>query len=182
MLARTAENFFEFDSRHACAFYVMRSLGIEQAKNAFPLRFFGLRSQRGLGLVKDFPVQLPGGMIASIIFGASLRITQNLCRGSDPNEHFRIACVGGIGMIALCQNAMDPMDGIRAGLRAQLHDFVTIQLFWIFGEGGGIARWRIRLPPFTFCARPLAVLQFQPDLISASSFCDAPLDVGLQLN
>src|SRR5689334_20532136 len=182
MLPRAAENLLKVYSCHGRAFDVVRGLGIEQAKNASSLGSFSLRSQRRLGLVEAFPMQLSSGMIASAILGALLRVAQNPRRGRHPDEHFRIPGVGSIRMIALRQNPMNPMDSIGGGLRTQLHDFIAIQQFRVLGELGGIARRRFGLPPFISGARRLAVRQFQPDLIDASFLLDAPLNVRLQLD
>src|SRR5258706_6363120 len=130
MLAGTAQKVLEGENTNRGSFRILKRLDVEQAQDALPLSFLRFLPNGRLVLIEDPPMQPLGVTVSGVVAGAQLRIAQYPVRLGKANEDFGAAGLAIIGMIALGEHSVHTLNRLGVRIRAELHNFIAIQLQW----------------------------------------------------
>lgn len=77
-----------------------------------------------------------------VVSGAALGIEEDVLSGRQRLKDLGVAGFEVIGVVALGEEAVDPVDGVRVGFGVDLKEFVVISGGLFDRRGGGRRRWR----------------------------------------
>ena len=101
---------------------------------------------RGI-LIKGLPLVAPFLFVGDVVMGASIRVAQQLERGSDLAE---LDCISGgqvIWVIPFGQKSIDPLDGFRVGDRVDLENLVVVHELALVHNDGPLVTASVLISP-----------------------------------